>query len=201
MIINFKKALIGGGGHTREVLTQMNANLPIFVDDEYYEPKKGYYRLSDLDSNKYEVMVCVGDSKLRKKLVEKLPTNTRFFSYIHPTALILGEDVEIGEGSFIGAYSILTTNIKVGKHCLMNRSCHIGHDCMIGNYLSMMPGSIISGNVTIGDNFYLGTNSSIREKLNICDDVVVGLNSGVIHDIQESGVYVGTPSVKKKDLN
>ncbi|NBP57047.1 hypothetical protein EBU71_11055 [bacterium] len=65
----------------------------------------------------------------------------------------------------------------------------------------MMPGSIISGNVTIGDNFYLGTNSSIREKLNICDDVVVGLNSGVIHNIQESGVYVGTPSVKKNDLN
>ena len=31
-----KRALIGGGGHTREVLCQMNVNLPIFVDDYYY---------------------------------------------------------------------------------------------------------------------------------------------------------------------
>jgi sugar O-acyltransferase (sialic acid O-acetyltransferase NeuD family) len=192
----YKRALIGGGGHTREVLAQMNTNLPIFVDDEYYESKKGYYRLSDLDYDKYEVMVCVGDSKLRKKLVEKLPSNTRFFSYIHPTVLILGEDVEIGEGSFIGAYSILTTNIKVGKHCLMNRSCHIGHDCIVGDYLSMMPGSIISGNVTIGDNVYLGTNSAIKEKTKLCDDLVIGMGGVVVNDIDIQGTYIGLP-VKK----
>ena len=50
-----KRALIGGGGHTREVLCQMNVNLPIFVDDYYYVQKEGYYKLSELDPEKYEV--------------------------------------------------------------------------------------------------------------------------------------------------
>lgn len=192
-----KRALIGGGGHTREVLVQMNVNLPIFVDDDYYVQKEGYYKLSELDPEKYEVMICVGNSNLRKKIVDRLPSNIRYFTFIHPMALIMSDDVEIGEGSFIGAYSILTTNIKLGKHSLLNRACHIGHDCKIGDFLSMMPGSIISGNVSIGDNVFLGTNSSVKEQTTICDNVVIGMGGVVVKDILESGTYTGVPIEKK----
>jgi UDP-3-O-[3-hydroxymyristoyl] glucosamine N-acyltransferase len=61
-----------------------------------------------------------------------------------------------------------------------------------------MPCSVVSGNCTIGNRVYLGTNSSIREKIEICDDVTIGLNSGVVKNIKESGVYVGSPSKKIK---
>jgi UDP-3-O-[3-hydroxymyristoyl] glucosamine N-acyltransferase len=61
-----------------------------------------------------------------------------------------------------------------------------------------MPGSIVSGNVNIGDKVYLGTNSSIREKINICDNVIIGLNTGVVKDIKESGTYAGQPIKKIK---
>jgi sugar O-acyltransferase (sialic acid O-acetyltransferase NeuD family) len=128
-------------------------------------------------------------------MVQKLPKETQFFTFIHPTALIMG-DVEIGEGSFIGAYSILTTNIKIGNHAILNRNNHIGHDCVIGDYFSAMPGSIVSGNVTIHDCVYLGTNSSIKEKLSIHSLTTIGLNSGVVHNIEESGTYGGTPTKK-----
>lgn len=46
------------------------------------------------------------------------------------------DNIEISEGSFIGAYSILTTNVKIGKHSILNRGNHIGHDCRIGDYFS-----------------------------------------------------------------
>ena len=62
----------------------------------------------------------------------------------------------------------------------------------------MMPGSIISGNCSIGDYVYLGTNSSVKEKLNICNGVTIGLSSGVIKHIQEPGVYAGVPVKKIK---
>ena len=155
-----RRAIIGGGGHTREVLCQMGECLPIFVSDDFFQDKENHFKLSTLNTKEFEIMVCVGDSKLRKTIVDQLPSDTRFFTFIHPTALIMSDDVEIGEGSFIGAYSILTTNIKLGKHSLLNRGCHIGHDCRIGDFLSMMPGSIISGNVKIGNEVFLGTNSS-----------------------------------------
>jgi sugar O-acyltransferase (sialic acid O-acetyltransferase NeuD family) len=184
-----KKALIGYGGHAREVMAQMDVKLICFVDDEYVV--EGTLPLSKFNPKKYALMVAVADSKDRFDIVQRLPKETKYFTWIHPTALIMSDDVEIGEGSFIGAYSILTTNIKLGSHSLLNRGNHIGHDCVIGDYFSAMPGSIVSGDVSIGDRVYLGTNSSIREKLKITNDVTIGLNTGVVKSIIESGIYVG----------
>ena len=182
-----KKALIGFGGHANEVMSQMGVKLTCFVDDEYIT--KNCLPLSLFNPKEYVVMVCVSNPQHRQDIVSRLPIETKYFTFIHPTALIMN-DVEIGEGSFIGAYSILTTNIKLGSHSLLNRSNHIGHDCVIGNYFSAMPGSIVSGNVSIGDRVYLGTNSSIREKLKITNDVTVGLNTGIVKSITDSGIYV-----------
>jgi sugar O-acyltransferase (sialic acid O-acetyltransferase NeuD family) len=188
-----KRALIGFGGHAQEALAQIGEKLACFVDDQYVV--EGTFAISSFDPAQYEVLVAVADPKHRCNIVERLPKTTKYFTFIHNTALIMG-DVKIGEGSFIGAYSIVTTNIKLGKHALLNRSNHIGHDCQIGDYLSMMPGSIVSGNCNIGNLVYMGTNCSVREKISICDGVTIGLNGGVVKNIIESGVYVGTPCKK-----
>jgi sugar O-acyltransferase (sialic acid O-acetyltransferase NeuD family) len=191
-----KKALIGYGGHAREVMAQMNEKLTCFVDDQYVVENTS--PLSDFDPNEYIVMIAVADSKSRFDIVQRLPKETKYFTWIHPTALIMSDDVEIGEGSFIGAHSILTTNIKIGKHAILNRGNHIGHDCEIGDYFSAMPGAIVSGNVKIYDLVYMGNNSSIREKLSVHSLITIGMNSAVVKNIEESGVYVGCPAVKIK---
>ena len=184
-----KKALVGFGGHAREVMSQMGVKLTCFVDDKYVSGETK--PLSEFDPGEFELMVAIANSKDRFDIIQRLPDGTKYFTWIHPTALIIDDSVEIGEGSFIGAYSILTTNIKIGKHALLNRGNHIGHDCIIGDYFSAMPGSIVSGNVSIGDRVYLGTNSSIREKLTIIDDIKIGLNTGIVKSINKKGIYVG----------
>ena len=190
-----KKALIGFGGHAREVLAQIGENLICFVDDDYII--EGTQPLSSFDPTEYEVIIAVGSSKDRYNIVQKLPKQTKYFTFIHPTALIL-DNVEIGEGSFIGAYSILTTNIKIGKHALLNRSSQIGHDCIVGDYFSAMPGAIISGNVRIYDCVYMGTNASIKEKITIHSFTTIGSNAAVVKHIEEPGTYAGTPAKKIK---
>ena len=194
-----KKSLIGNGGHAREVMSQMGIELTRFVSDEYW--KEGDSKLlpiSEFDPDKYVVMVAIANSKDREDVVKSLPEKTQYFTFIHPTAQIMSDDITIGEGSFIGANSIITCNVEIGKHAILNRAVHIGHDCRIGDYFSAMPGSVVSGNVTLGNKVYLGTNSSIREKITICDDVIIGLNTGVVKDIKDSGTYVGYPIKKIK---
>ena len=186
-----KKVLIGNGGHAREVMAQMGVKLLRFVDDKYVN--NDTLSLSQFDPTKYIAMVAVADSKDRYNIIQRLPKETQFFTFIHPTALLI-EDIEINEGSFIGAYSILTTNIKIGKHALLNRGNQIGHDCIVGDYFSAMPNAVVGGNVTIGHNVYLGSCSNIREKIIICDNVVIGMNAAVVKDIDKQGTYVGVPS-------
>ena len=190
-----KKALVGFGGHAKEVMAQMGMNLPCFVDDLYLTDET--LPLSKFDPNEYEVMIAIGDPNKRMEMVDKLPNKTKYFNFIHPTSLITS-DLKLGCGCFIGAYSIVTTNIRIGDHCILNRGNHIGHDSIIGDFFSSMPCSVVSGNCVIGNRVYLGTNSSIREKIIVSDDVIIGLNSGVVKNITESGTYVGNPLRKIK---
>jgi len=191
-----KLALFGYGGHAREVAAQMNLDVTFFVDDKYAnEVSKP---ISTFDPEVYQMMVAVADSKDREKIVKKLPENTSYFTFVHPTALLMTKDIEIGIGSFIGAYSILTTNITIGNHAILNRGNHIGHDSKIGDFFSAMPGAIVSGNVILGENVYMGTNSSIREKIQVCSNVTIGSNATVIKNIITGGTYVGVPGKFKK---
>ena len=187
-----KLALFGYGGHAREVAVQIGQDITFFVDDEYVN--ENTKPISSFDPTEYTMMVAIADCYERKRVVEKLPENTTYFTFVHPTVLEMNKDISVGEGSFIGAYSILTTNIKIGKHAILNRGNQIGHDSKIGDYFSAMPGSIVSGNVNISEKVYMGTNSSIREKTTICSNVIIGSNATVVKNIITGGVYVGVPA-------
>jgi sugar O-acyltransferase (sialic acid O-acetyltransferase NeuD family) len=191
-----KLALFGYGGHAREVACQIDQKVTFFVDDQYANDVAK--PISKFNPQKYAMIVAVADSKDRFDIVKRLPKETQYFTFIHPSVQIMGDNIEMGEGSFIGANSILTTNIKLGKHALLNRGNHIGHDCIIGDYFSMMPNAVVGGNVTIGDNAYLGSCSNIKEKINITSNVLIGMNAAVVKDITESGTYVGVPTKKIK---
>jgi len=161
------------------------------VDDEFVDEDS--LPLSTFDPSEYEVMVAIGDSRTRRKMIEKLPPHTKYFTFIHHTAII-GKDCKMGDGTFIGAYCIITSNVSLGQHALLSRGNHVGHDNYSGAFLSMMPGSITSGNVTLGEEVYIGTNSCIREKLSIHRSVIIGMGSVVISDIQSPGTYAGVPA-------
>lgn len=193
-----KRALIGGGGFAREIKSHIgDLKIKCFVDDEYWKENDDYiFPLSKFNPKKYKVIVAIGDPKDRFDMIQRLPKDTKYFKFIHPSAQILGKDTFIGEGSIICAGCILTTNITIGKHAHLNLQTTIGHDTQIGDYLTTAPGVKISGNCNIGNYVYIGTNASIREKINICNDVTIGLNGGVVKHINESGTYVGVP-VKK----
>jgi UDP-3-O-[3-hydroxymyristoyl] glucosamine N-acyltransferase len=125
-----------------------------------------------------------------------MPKNTSYYTYIDANARILDKNCIIGKGSVICAGVIVTTNIKIGEFSHLNLNTTIGHDTITGSYFTTAPGVNVSGNCIIGDNVYCGTNSAIREKVKICDNVVLGLNAGVVKDITVSGVYTGTPCKK-----
>ena len=191
-----KLALFGYGGHAKEVACQMGKEVTFFVDDEY--SNNIAKPLSTFNPKEYMMIVAVADSKDRARVINKLPKETKYFTFIHPSAHIMDDNIEIGYGSFIGANSILTTNIKLGNHTLLNRGNHIGHDTIAGDFFSMMPCAVIGGNVTLGDNVYLGSCSNVREKIYVNSNVVIGMNAAVVKDIKTPGVYVGVPAKKIK---
>jgi len=209
--MNEKKiCIIGIGGFGRETLTCLIDGISptelkieeiavFMVDDEYYnEPEiMGIPVIKDSEfvAENYKVVVAIGDPIKRKKVVEKLPSETEFATIIHPS-VVLSDWVEIGDGSIITAGTILTCNIKIGKHAHLNLHTTIGHDCIIGDFFTTAPATNISGNCEFGECVYFGTNSSVRQGIKISDNVTIGMGGIVVKNIDKEGVYIGNP-VKK----
>lgn len=189
------KAIVGFGGYAREIAEYIGEEVPFFVHDEYVV--EGCQPLSRLDTSVHQVIVAIGDPVDRERVVESLPSDTKFFTFIHPTATV-GKKVILGEGSIVGPYSIITTEVIIGKHCILNLHNSVGHDCRLGDYFSAMPGAIVSGNVQAGHRVYMGSNSTIREGICISSDVTIGMNACVAKDCTESGLYVGIPARLKQ---
>ena len=198
--MKMKRALVGNGGFASEVKASLRRMHTLcFVDDAYYKEEKNTLPLSKFDPEEYELFITIGNPQLRAKMVSRLPKETKYFSIIDPFALLLNkESIEIGEGSIICANSLLTCNIKIGKHCHLNLATLIGHDVVIGDFFTSAPDVKIMGNNTIGDGVYFGTNASTKEKITVADGIIVGLNAGVVSNLTEMGTYVGTPARIKK---
>jgi sugar O-acyltransferase (sialic acid O-acetyltransferase NeuD family) len=198
-----KKAIIGAGGFAREVYWSLpliyRMDAKFFVNDEYWDNSDPLILpISQFDFEEYEVVVAIGNPKARFDVIQKLPKQTKYFTHIHPSVEILDPNIEIGEGSILCAGCILTTNIKIGKHAHLNLHTTVGHDCEIGDYFTTAPGVKISGNCKIHDCVYIGTNASIKEKTHIHSLAIIGLNAGVVKHVEEPGVYIGTPAIRKK---
>jgi sugar O-acyltransferase (sialic acid O-acetyltransferase NeuD family) len=210
MTLKKKIGIIGSGGFGKETLCCLIDSLAypdlkieniacFIVSDDLFDAPfvlgVPVIPLSKFEAEKYDVVIAIGDPTARKKMVESLPENTTFTTIIHPTAL-LSKWVKIGQGSIITAGSILTCDIKIGKHAHINLHTTIGHDCEMGDYFTTAPAANISGHCTFGDCVYLGTNVSIRQDVKICDNVTIGMGGVVLKSVNEPGVYIGNPLKK-----
>lgn len=181
--------VIGAGGFADEVALYLrrsfnNATIVNYVHTGYV--KDGLKDLHEI-KNGYLPFIAIGDPNTKERIVKQL-------GKMEYRTLVFGFSGSIiGEGSIVCPGTIITTNVEIGRHVIVNINCTVGHDSVIGDFSTLSPGVHVSGNVNIGRRCYVGTGAAIREKINICDDVVIGANAVVVKDITEPGTYVGNP--------
>ncbi|MGL4672997.1 acetyltransferase [Cetobacterium sp.] len=206
--------IVGAGGFAREVawlIEDINEKNPTweilgFIDDNSEMLGKelnGYKVLGNLEYlNKQElanVVIAIGMGEIREKIIIQIKKH-KFPILIHPS-VIASRFLKIGEGSIICAGNILTTNITLGKHNIINLDCTIGHDAILEDYTTVLPSSNISGNVTIGQKTTIGTGTAIIQGMTIGKDCMVGAGSVVNKCIPNYSTAVGVPAriIKTKE--
>lgn len=205
--------IIGAGGFGREVawiVERINSikptwNLKGFIDDNetLWGSKEGEYHVFGgceyLSTLEDVYAVCaVGSSKVRKKIIEKLKdTSVKFATLVDPSVLY-SNSVKIGEGAIVCAGTIITVNVNIGDHVIVNLDCTIGHDAVIDDFVTIYPSVNVSGNVLIGECSELGTGTQIIQGKKVISNTIIGAGTIVVKDCIESGTYVGSPAKKIK---
>ena len=140
---------------------------------------------------------------MRKKIVAKF-ANLIFPNLIHPS-VTFGRNqqsrLEGTRGTIFAAGVRLTNEIRVGNFCIFNINSTIGHDCNIENYVSIMSGCLISGNVHIKEAAYLGSGAKVvhgenQKRLSIGKEAFIGIGSVVLRRIRDGQKVFGNPAQK-----
>lgn len=79
---------------------------------------------------------------------------------------------------------VINANAKIGQNCTIGGSVTIGQKSPL-DYSAEIP--------RIGNNVFIGNNTTILGQVNIGDNVIIGANSLVIDDIQSHCVAAGNP--------
>ena len=203
--------ILGSGGFAREVVwlverinkINMTWNILGYVDEdaELHGKIINSYRVLGADKcianypDAY-VVCAIGSSKLRKKIVEKVKQQCpqiKFASLVDPKVEI-SDRVTLGEGVVICANSVVTVNIDIGSHVIINLDCTVGHDAILHDYVTVNPSVNISGNVEIEEGVELGTGTQIIQGKRIGANSVIGAGSVVVRDIVGNCTAVGIPA-------
>ena len=191
--------IIGSGGQAREVAQYLSDedSLPAFfaVHPEYLSEND--VRVNLLNPNEYEritpVVAAIGAPEVRRRLVHEWAGES--FGTVIAKDAYVGETVEMGVGCIISPRAVLTANVLLGDHVIVNIGATISHDSKIGNYATISPGAHIAGNVEIGDGVFVGIGATISNGIKIAEGSVIGAGAVVVNDIIENNsVVVGVPA-------
>lgn len=155
-----------------------------------------FFRLACRD--RYFV-VAIADSQTRERVVQGcLARGAKPLTIRAPNATFY-EGIEVGEGAIFCAYTIVTSNVKIGKYFHANLFSYVAHDCVIGDYVTFAPSVHCNGNVHIGDHAYLGTGVVTKQgtpekPLVIGEGAVVGMGAVVTKDVPPHTTVVGNPA-------
>lgn len=204
-----KLCIVGAGGFAREVawlVEEINESkkeweLIGFIDDNQANIGKelnSYKILGTTDylntnlSEEVYVVVAIGNGKTREKIINKLK-NKKYATLIHPNVKISNTNL-IKEGTIICSGNILTVNIEIGKHVIVNLDCTIGHDSVIEDYVTVLPSVNLSGNTITKKYSTIGTGTKVIQGITIEENVIVGAGTVVIRDIESDCTAVGNPA-------
>ena len=142
-----------------------------------------------------EVFVLgIGSPKVRRMLVQKLEDNGATpFTAIHPSASF-GTRVVIGEGAVVCSGSVISTNVRMGRHVHINPNVTVGHDSALDDFVSVNPGAVVSGDVRLARGVLVGAAATVLQQLSVAQDTVVGAGALVTKDVPSSVIVKGVPA-------
>jgi UDP-perosamine 4-acetyltransferase len=198
--------IVGSGGHAKVIIDLIRGNreyeivgctgvvpgqnnvlgVPVLGDDTV---------LNELFARGIrKAFVALGDNRLRCDAAARvvgmgfeLIDVISAFSCVSPNAT-LGPGVAVMPGAVINA------GAAIGAGAIVNTAASVDHDCVIGDFSHLAPGSHLAGTVTVGNGAFLGVGSTVIARVVVGEWTIVGAGAVVIRDVPAHATVVGVPA-------
>ena len=159
--------------------------------------------VDSLSQQGFKFAIGIGDSRVRNKVQRKYK-HLDFPNLVH-SSVIMGagqrQRLDKTVGNILAAGCIFTNSIRFGNFGVFNLKTTVGHDCILGDFVSIMPNVSISGNVEIKNSVFIGVSATILQgkdsrKLILGESALVGAHSLVTKNVRANTTVFGVPAKK-----
>ena len=197
-----KKILIfsagSAGREVNQLIKSINSHKPTwsvlgYVDDEISKKKKKLDNLKIYSNNNkprlnniYAISGIMNSEK-RKKIYENeiKKFNYKITNLIHPK-IEIPECIKIGEGNVIFGNVHLSYDVSIKNYSIISNFSDIGHNFIGGDYLTIMPSSIIGGNCAIEEGTIIAAGAKIHPQIKIGKNCSIGIGVNIIENIKSN---------------
>jgi acetyltransferase EpsM len=201
--------IVGAGGHAREICSYLEGHPTLqllgVLDD--FKPPGSFEQTEVLGpieclaglqrSNPgLRFITAFGDNLLRRAVMQRIE---RLTLTVPPAVIVdrsaqVGRAVKIGEGTLIAPGAIVTTRVRIGRHCIINVKASVSHDCEIADFANLNPGVTLCGSIRIGEGAYIGAGATVIGKASVGAWSIIGAGAVVIRDVPARVTSVGVPA-------
>ena len=171
-----------------------------FIDDNldaldgfaHYPPVFG--TIKDYNPQADDVFISAIGGAARRPCTEQiLRRGGEFMNLIHRTARIY-TNVELGEGNFIGAYTVIGNDAQIGDYNMIQSYTVIGHDARIGSWNRIDTHVTCVGGVVVEDEVNIHTSAVISHGVLVESGARVGALSLVLRKVKAGTTVHGNPA-------
>jgi UDP-N-acetylglucosamine acyltransferase len=109
-----------------------------------------------------------------------------------PTKLVIGANCELREGVTMNTGTEAGGGItSIGDRSSFMVGSHVGHDCHVGNSVTLANNTVLGGHVEVGDFTFLGGHVAIHQFVRIGEGVMMAGMSAARDDIIPFGFALG----------
>ncbi len=139
--------------------------------------------------------VAIGENAVRRDLFARLRKITGHdpINLIHPYAAISGL-AAFGAGVFVGPGAVVNVDARLEDGVILNTSASVDHDGVLCAFSQVSPGCRLAGNVTVGEEAFLGTGASLIPGVTVGSGAVVGAGAVVVENVPPRVTVVGVPA-------
>lgn len=140
----------------------------------------------------------MGEGTIRERLFYRLKQMGFHIPVIIDRSAAVAQNVETGEGSFIGKNAVVNAGASIGNMCIVNSASVVEHDCSIGNFTHLAAGAVLCGGVHVGTGSFIGAGSTVIQGISIGSRVLIGAGTVITKNVADDTMKYGMVEKIKK---